>query len=231
MKKHNGWIYEFIFVVLCVMTVLALFIMMRKAISVSGDMKIQKIIDATQEHLEKSPAALPKITVTSPERTREAVMILAPSKVEPKDADGNEETEKPEESAPCEDWFIDTIPLDKDLQDVVWNACGEYGVDYYTVLGLIQVESNFQTDAVNTKTGCYGLMQLNPMYFLSGLTPQENVEAGMEYLGRLLDRYRGDVDAALTAYNAGHDTGRRWYANAVRSAAEDIMWESGVYTD
>lgn len=44
-------------------------------------------------------------------------------------------------------------------------------------------------------------------------------EAGMEYLGSLIERY-GDLSAALCSYHDGHDTGRRGYSNAVLEAAE-----------
>ena len=71
--------------------------------------------------------------------------------------------------------------------------------------------------------GCYGLMQLNPEYFPSGLTAGENIRTGTEYLGSLLDRY-GDTGAALTAYNAGYDTGNRGYTEKVIGAAE--KWRS-----
>jgi soluble lytic murein transglycosylase-like protein len=42
----------------------------------------------------------------------------------------------------------------------------------------------------------------------------------MDYLGENLEKYDGDMDAALTAYNAGHDTGKRSYAAKVRAAAD-----------
>ena len=44
---------------------------------------------------------------------------------------------------------------------------------------------------------------------------------GMDYLGYQLECYNGDLEAALTAYNAGHDTGARGYARAVLEAAEN----------
>lgn len=90
-------------------------------------------------------------------------------------------------------------------------------------LGVIEVESSFKLDADNGL--CYGLMQLNRRYFPDGLTPGENIRVGVEYLGQLLDRY-DTVEAALTSYNAGHDTGKRGYANAVLAAAE--KWVENV---
>ena len=68
-------------------------------------------------------------------------------------------------------------------------------------------------------------MQLNPRYFPADLPPEENIRVGVEYLGQLLARY-STVEAALTAYNAGHDTGKRGYANAVLAAAE--RWRDAV---
>lgn len=109
------------------------------------------------------------------------------------------------------------VPLSEDLQYILLAACEGSGVEPAIALGLIEVESRFNVNADNGL--CYGLMQLNRRYFPSNLSPGENIIYGVEYLGRLLARY-GAVEAALTAYNAGHDTGNRVYANAVLAAAE-----------
>lgn len=124
---------------------------------------------------------------------------------------------------PTPDPYDPAIPLPAELQEVLREACAEHGVPVPLALGVIQVESRFQPDAVSQE-GCYGLMQLNPKYFPAGLSPADNLRAGIEYLGRLL-KQRGDPAAALTAYNAGHDTGSRTYADAVFAAAEG--WEAG----
>ena len=118
-------------------------------------------------------------------------------------------------------YFSMDVPLPFVLQDALHTACERHGVPYHIALGLIEVESRFDAEAINQRTGCYGLMQLSPRFFPSGLSPAENIEAGISYLGELLERYHGDIAAALTAYNAGYDTGRRDYANAVLAAAEN----------
>lgn len=117
---------------------------------------------------------------------------------------------------------INPTPLSDELYIVLLDACEESGVEVPLALGMIEVESGFDADAVSL-AGCYGLMQLNPRYFPGGLTAGENIRAGTEYLGSLLSRY-GDTGAALTAYNAGHDTGSRLYADQVICLAE--KWRS-----
>jgi len=116
-------------------------------------------------------------------------------------------------------YFREDVPLSYDLQDALHTACTQYGIDYAVALGLIEVESAFDTEAVNPSSGCYGLTQLNPRYHPSGLSPADNIEYGMRYLSGQINRY-GSLEAGLQAYHDGHDTGARWYANAVLEAAE-----------
>lgn len=113
----------------------------------------------------------------------------------------------------------DDVPLDAGLQAVLWEACREYGVMYSLALGVMDVESDFQVDAVS-EADCYGLMQLNPKYFPSGLSPEDNIRYGVEFLAEKIAQYDGDLEAALTAYHAGHDTGDREYSTKVLRAAE-----------
>ena len=115
------------------------------------------------------------------------------------------------------DSYREDVPLDQELQTALREACEENGVPVALALGLIETESRFDPAADNGL--CYGLCQLNRRYYSDGLSPEENIRAGVAHLGELLVRHE-DPAAALTAYNAGHDTGSRTYANAVLGAAE-----------
>ena len=117
-------------------------------------------------------------------------------------------------------YFSMDVPLPFVLQDALHTACERHGVPYHIALGLIEVESRFDAEAVNQRTGCYGLMQLSPRFFPSGLPPAENIEAGIGYLGELMEKYDGDIQAALVAYNQGSYKGVVTdYASAVLAAA------------
>lgn len=137
------------------------------------------------------------------------------------------ETQEAEQEGP----YNDTIPLSRELQAVLREACGVNDVALCDALGVIEVESNFQTDANNGL--CIGLMQCNKKYASkfegatghSIYTPEGNIRGGVWYLGALLKQYDGDIQAALTSYNAGHDTGDRRYARRVLDASE--KWGCG----
>lgn len=122
------------------------------------------------------------------------------------------------------DHYDEAIPLDRELQAVLWEACEANGVPVCLALGLIETESGFQPDVVSSQ-GCYGLFQLNPRWFPADLDPAGNIRSGVDYLGMLLERHEGDTAAALRAYNRGFDDGDRAYARRVLEAAE--KWGGG----
>lgn len=95
----------------------------------------------------------------------------------------------------------------KDLREHIARCAGDYNIDEELVRAVIQVESGGKADAVSYKGAC-GLMQLMPrtakmLGVEDPFDPVQNIEGGVKYLSRLTDKYEGDVEKALAAYNAG----------------------------
>jgi soluble lytic murein transglycosylase-like protein len=82
----------------------------------------------------------------------------------------------------------------------------QYNLEPALVQAIIEVESAYQAKAIS-KAGAQGLMQIMPgtqkeLGLKDPFDPSSNIEAGVRYLRRLLDRF-GDLRLALAAYNAG----------------------------
>ncbi len=72
---------------------------------------------------------------------------------------------------------------------------------------VIAAESGYDARAVS-REGAVGLMQLMPATarrfgVVDAFDPQQNVSGGAAYLKWLLDRFDGDLELTLAAYNAG----------------------------
>ena len=94
-----------------------------------------------------------------------------------------------------------------ELKDVIDDCAEKYNIDNELIRAMIQVESGWNTQAVSNK-GAQGLMQLMPRTAaMLGVTnpfdPVQNIEGGVRYISDLTDKYRGDIEKALAAYNAG----------------------------
>lgn len=87
------------------------------------------------------------------------------------------------------------------------------------VKAMVQVESAGDPDAVSSK-GAAGLMQLMPatareLGVNNRFDPEQNVRGGKKYITDLLDKYGGDPEKALIAYNWGRgNVAKRGFENA-----------------
>jgi soluble lytic murein transglycosylase-like protein len=93
------------------------------------------------------------------------------------------------------------------ITDMIREVSARYNVDPALVRAVIQTESNWNASAISRK-GAQGLMQLVPgtaqqLGVSNAFDPKQNLDGGVRYLHSLLERYNGDLDKALAAYNAG----------------------------
>ena len=105
-----------------------------------------------------------------------------------------------------------------EMNTVINEAAAEFGVDPDFVRAVIKQESGWKPRAVS-HAGAQGLMQLMPKTARGlGVTDsfdiRQNIRGGTKLLGQLLQRYDGNVEKALAAYNAGparanQDRGKR----------------------
>jgi hypothetical protein len=100
------------------------------------------------------------------------------------------------------------VSIDRDgAEKLVREAAERHHVDPALVRAVIETESNWNPSARSHK-GAIGLMQLIPTTAQrfgvnDAFNPKQNVDAGVRYLKTLLERYNGNLDLALAAYNAG----------------------------
>ena len=99
------------------------------------------------------------------------------------------------------------------LLTLVDTISANHGVDPDLVRAVIRTESNFNRFAVSNK-GAMGLMQLIPStgrrYGVRDFfDPQQNIEGGVRYLKFLLEKFNGNLDLSLAAYNAGENLVQR----------------------
>ena len=106
------------------------------------------------------------------------------------------------------------LGLSRDLAENIYDLALESDIDPDVAFGMVRTESEFKTSATS-HVGAIGLTQLMPAtarWLKKGVTVQElrdpktNLSIGFRYLRELIDKYDGDTELALLAYNRGPGT-------------------------
>ncbi|HEX2210002.1 MAG TPA: lytic transglycosylase domain-containing protein, partial [Longimicrobium sp.] len=134
---------------------------------------------------------------------RDANVALAEEKTSDKDAVIKRNIERYKEY---------TIP--RDLAENIYDIALEENIDPDMAFGLVRTESAFKNSATS-HVGAIGLTQLMPStarWLKPGVTtrdlrePETNLRIGFKYLAELIEKYDGDKELALLAYNRGPGT-------------------------
>lgn len=131
------------------------------------------------------------------------------------------EVDEEVEAAPAEyDPVRDDIPLDPELQRLLYQACTETGVRYEMALAVIWQETDFR-NIVGDDGDSVGYMQVQEQWHAERMArlgifdltdPYGNFLVGCDFLAELFEKH--EPEDALTKYNSGR-TGDSQYARDV----------------
>ena len=128
------------------------------------------------------------------------------------------QTTEPSTVAPA-DTALEQLPAGAvfdpvELRKLAGRVARRHGLSEALVQAVVQVESRYDAFAVSPR-GAMGLMQLMPQTARrfqvdDAFDPVDNLNGGVRYLKELLERYSGETQLALAAYNAGEKAVERY---------------------
>jgi soluble lytic murein transglycosylase-like protein len=124
-------------------------------------------------------------------------------------------------------------PVPQYLAAIINDAAKQYSVDPNLIAAMTYRESAFNPNAISSR-GAQGLMQLMPktaraLGVRDAFDPRDNIFGGTKYLKTLLDRFHGDVDLTLAAYNAGPELVAKVGPNATKEAIDYVAAVKSFY--
>ncbi|RDY29054.1 lytic transglycosylase domain-containing protein [Romboutsia weinsteinii] len=102
---------------------------------------------------------------------------------------------------------INDININSRIDKAIDDASKKYNIDENLIRSIIKVESNFNPNVVSS-AGAKGLMQLMPQNCKAlGVTDpfdiEQNIDAGTRHIKEYIDKYNGNIEMGLMAYNGG----------------------------
>ena len=116
---------------------------------------------------------------------------------------------------------------DSRIEAGIRSAAERYNLPVDLIRSVIRAESNFQPDAVSPAGAC-GLMQLMPatareLGVEDPFDIEQNIDGGARYLRQMLDMFDGNLQTALSAYNAGPGTVMRYNGDVPYRETRDYV--------
>jgi soluble lytic murein transglycosylase-like protein len=98
-------------------------------------------------------------------------------------------------------------PATNEILTLLTGAAKQHGVDPRLAIAVARTESGLSPEA-KSSAGAIGIMQLMPetaatLGVQNVQDPRQNIDGGVRYLRQLLDKFDGNTEKALAAYNAG----------------------------
>ncbi len=212
-----------------------------------GSSKASKAAEILQLEMMRSAISLESSIPTQSSRVNLAAdgisSLLAAYGIDPKKKDIPAAVNAPTEAAPpvAEGGVVAPQPAlqpkspSAGISTIISRASQRYGVEEGLIRAVIQVESNFKPTAVSP-VGARGLMQLMPATAASlgvsdSFDPEQNIMAGTRFLKDMLNRYGGNVDKALAAYNWGPGNLDRGKGRLPRETQDYLVKVKKLYAD
>ena len=132
--------------------------------------------------------------------------------------------------APAEKDFILDIPLSSELQEELYEASEEFGVDYYIMVALIDRETNFR-NVCGDGGDSYGYCQIQPKWWYGLMTdigatdlniPKDNFRTACAIMAQLTEKHHS-IEGALVAYNQG------WYKGSSTPYSREVIANAERY--
>lgn len=195
------------------------------AIGAAGVLYILSVMASVRVSAHPSPVTTPAVSAASSEAaeapessSRLSLGTTAASTSQPASSDQTQalaagaETQTELQEQPEAAWYLPDLPLSRELQAFTYELCQELDVPYTLVLGVMEVESYFHTDALRegATADMVGIMQINSRYLPShyqkygvddAYEPKDNITIGVNMLADSIRR--NGVTYALMEYNMG----------------------------